>query len=100
MSWKGRQQEWYEVVSLSGEIRSILEHSTNPRPVHTILFKLACRGFLPRDDYKRYWPWVSKWLQQQDDIVSSRKGKDPKREYILKDNARKYWPEFLEGEEQ
>jgi len=94
------KQEWETILELGEEIHIILENSTNPRTVHSICWKLGRAGSLPRYDYKRYWPWVSKWLQRQDDVVSRRKGKDPQREYILKENARKYWPQFLGGEDQ
>ena len=100
---KAPKEEWYTVLSLSPAIHTILEESRNPKPVYYICSKLAYKGYLPKREYKRYWPWVSKWLRNQEDVIAQRwhrESTDKKMMYILKENARKYWPEFLEGEEK
>jgi hypothetical protein len=99
---KAAAQEWYTVLSLSPAIHTILEESRNPKPVYYICSKLAYKGYIPKSECKRYWPWVSKWLRNQEDVIAHRwhpESTDKKMRYILKENARKYYPEFLEGEQ-
>ena len=98
---KPAAEEWYNVLSLSQQIHVILEEARNPKPVYSICRKLAWKGYLPKGEYKRYWPWVSKWLRNQEDVLARKwhpGSRDGKMLYILKDNAMKYYPEFLEDE--
>lgn len=84
---------------ISYQVIEILSSSKYPKTVHNICARLIKQGIISREEQKHYSMLLSKWHREQNNIINLKKfdGKDATRMYILKENARKYWPQFLGG---
>ena len=90
------------IENISSQVIEILSSSNYPKTIHTICSRLIKQGVIKSEERWHYAMMLSHWFRQQGNIVNIKKsdGKEDTRMYIIKDNARKYWPEFLEGEDQ
>ena len=87
-----------EIEALKKPVIKILELSHYPKHMTFIISILWKKGLIGEAEKRHFSVLISYWLNRNPEIISRREGKS--NAYILKENARKYWPEFLEGEEQ
>ena len=90
-----------EIEYLKGPIMKILKSSHYPKSVKYIENRLLIEGILAWEERGLYRVVIGKWLMEQKNIIARLPDNSQKGHvYMLKGNARKYWPEILEGEEQ
>ena len=87
-----------DIEYLKGPIMKILKSSHYPKSVKYIENRLLIEGILAWEERGLYRVVIGKWLMEQKNIIAHHKNSSDVHVYMLKGNARKYWPEFLEDE--
>ena len=91
----------YNIDFLKKPILEVLQSSHYPKSVRSIEWKLQLKGLITQEENEEYRVVIGIWLMRQKNILHIRQKNTQKAHvYILKDNARRYYPELLKDEQE
>lgn len=91
----------YNIDFLKKPILEVLQSSHYPKSVRSIEWKLQLKGLITQEENEKYRVVLGIWLMSQKNIIAVRQKNSQKAHvYILKENARRYYPELLVDEEE